>query len=197
MSFLCASAMSICFFVKEAPADKIYLEAPPLLWEEQAPKQEVDQNQYYREKYGVQPKAQPQTQPAPTQNEAATPSTQTKEPEMNQATGITQGFGVGMTENLGTPGVSPGNNGEENSGNSGSVIAPEAEERAQAFANGDPECDYEKIVGSKISDLDFSIFEGRPVRVVYPNQQITMDMNPNRVNLKVTSLGIISKISCF
>lgn len=194
--FLFVTAISVCFSIKEAPADKIYLEAPPLLWEEQQPKQEIDQNQYYRDKYGTQPQAQPQAQPVPAPSEI-NPSVQTKEPTMNQATGITQGFGVGLTDNLGVTGVAPTDGDDENADNSGSVVMPEAEKKAKAFANGEPECDYEDIVGSKISDLDFSVFEGRPVRVVYPNQQITMDMNPNRVNLKVTSLGIISKISCF
>ena len=183
------SCSIVVFYTSQAFADKIYLEAPPLLWEEQAPKKEIDQQQYYQDKYGAKPKSQENLE-SQAETSLEDKKLDNPEPTMNQATGITEGFGVGMIDNMTNPTA-----GTENE-NSGSVVVPE-NEQVKAYANGEPECDYEQIEGSNVADIDFDVFEGRPVRVVFPNQQITMDMNPKRVNLKVNLKGIVTKVSCF
>lgn len=180
-----------------AYADKIYLEAPPLLWEEQPEKKPVDDSEYWRRKYGLKHK-QPATTATPAEepqsqqnreNESVPNNIVAPEPKMDKATGITEGYGVGMMEGLTAPKVIEGHDAD----NSGSVVVHDGEGQNQ----DSPTCDFDELIGRNVSDIDFQIFSKRPVRVVYPNQQITMDMSPTRINLKVTSDGIIKKVSCF
>ena len=179
-------ALGIGGFSHEANAEKIFLDAPPLLWEEQVEAKKVNEKEYYRQKYGSKPReSQTETAKPMEKNvdEGAFP-----EPSLSKSADITEGFGVGMTENMGTPGVSQGHSGDEG------VVLPAQEEVPEQAT---PPCNYEILLGRKVSEVDFAMFEGRPVRVVFPNQPITMDMNTSRINLKVTDDGIIRKVACF
>ena len=35
-----------------------------------------------------------------------------------------------------------------------------------------------------------------PVRVIGPNQAVTMDFNPERINLETDAVGIITRVFC-
>ena len=54
---------------------------------------------------------------------------------------------------------------------------------------------YSDRIGKKHEAFDFSA-PGRPVRIVGPNMAMTMDYNPERLNVDIDSQGRITRIWC-
>jgi hypothetical protein len=51
------------------------------------------------------------------------------------------------------------------------------------------------LIGQSREVLAEKSFTG-PVRVIGPNQAVTMDFNPERINLETDSVGIITRVFC-
>ncbi len=54
--------------------------------------------------------------------------------------------------------------------------------------------DYAALVGSNVAAASFAA--GMNVRIIRPGDVITMDYNPNRLNLVVDGNGIITRVYC-
>jgi len=55
--------------------------------------------------------------------------------------------------------------------------------------------EYAALIGTPQADHDFSN-ASRPHRIIPPNSAITMDYNPERLNVDVTSDGVITRFWC-
>ena len=51
------------------------------------------------------------------------------------------------------------------------------------------------LIGQSREVLTEKSFTG-PVRVIGPNQAVTMDFNPERINLETDAVGIITRVFC-
>lgn len=55
--------------------------------------------------------------------------------------------------------------------------------------------DLQFLVGGSVRALDTMRFN-KPLRVIYPDMAVTMDYNPDRLNVEVDRGGRISRVSC-
>lgn len=55
---------------------------------------------------------------------------------------------------------------------------------------------YVEWTGKNIKDVDLSILNDRPHRVLKPNSMATMDYSPDRLNIHTTDEGIILSQDC-
>lgn len=53
---------------------------------------------------------------------------------------------------------------------------------------------YKDLIGSNIAAL--SLPDDLKYRIIYPGMAVTMDYNPERVNIEVTDSGVITRVSC-
>lgn len=68
------------------------------------------------------------------------------------------------------------------------VIPPEPEP---------PACKYDELIGQNATEVDHSVFpEGTVVRILHPDEQVTMEYMMNRVNLIVDEDDIIVSVTC-
>jgi len=171
-----------------ANAQKIELETPPLLWEAQPEKQPQNDAEYWKRKYNLKPKVSESIDEASDEKPSKTEDTKAETPLNKMGEGkdmdkyqITTKDNDSKSE---APDQAPVKKTEDRSG---SVLIEEQ----------NPPCDFKNVIGEDISILDFAIFEGRPVRVVYPQQNITRDVVAARINLKVGRDNKITKVACF
>lgn len=174
--------------LRYAQADKIKIDPPPLLWEERAEDKKQNDAEYWKRKYNLKPKPKAPKNDAEGDNgkEAkdadgqAVPEEQGDIPmhKMNKPKGIMDNSVDDKTEG------SDSNEDEEKGG----VVVKE---------DKTPPCDFEDLIAKNIKDIDFDIFNNRPVRVVYVGQNITRDINKERINIKLAKDGTITKVACF
>lgn len=168
----------------ETSAQKIELDAPPLLWEEPREENKYDNKEYWKRKYGLRPKARPES------GEVKDKDAQSAEQKDDD-----DGFSAPKMDKMGDAqkGAKPSD--EDN-----------AQDKEASKKDGSPsvvvdqvipECNFGWALGQKVEDIDFDSFGERPVRVVYRGQQLTKDINLERVNLKIGANGKVTKIACF
>jgi len=60
-----------------------------------------------------------------------------------------------------------------------------------------PTCEtYVEWTGKNIDDIDLSILEDRSYRIIKPDFMVTMDYNPDRLNIQTTEDGVILTQDC-
>jgi hypothetical protein len=55
---------------------------------------------------------------------------------------------------------------------------------------------YIEWTGKNINDIDLSILDDRPSRVLKPDSMATMDYSPDRLNIHTTDDGVILSQNC-
>lgn len=70
--------------------------------------------------------------------------------------------------------------------------------RAETYQDYPPtHYDYKDLVGQKAEDVDRSVFGNTIfVRILKPNQMVTMEYREDRVNLNVDENGVILSVAC-
>jgi hypothetical protein len=173
IGFLFIATLSIASdHSNDAFAQSIELEAPPLLWEEAPKKQKYDDKDYWKRKYGLRKKGTKELEDA----------------EDNTQLENTKEITTTPSETINNDNT---NNDEDNTTQddkkTSSVVVDEVM----------PECKYDWALGQKVEDIEFEKFGERPVRVVYRGQSLTKDVNFERINLKISADGTVSKVACF
>jgi hypothetical protein len=57
-------------------------------------------------------------------------------------------------------------------------------------------CDFNSLIGQSVKVIDRSTFGNRVVRIMHPDDPVTMDYAPSRINILLDKHNVITEVKC-